>query len=200
MPPISIHWHNGVKKKKTTVRNARDDSLTHMESSFGNAFRGDEFTRSMFHLLITDKRSVKALKNPFDFEDFDFRRLHKSGPLKLPETKSPLVDFTIVLPPEVATHVFSFIDTKTLLQSCSLVSKRWNALIDDPYVWQNRFQTEFGPWKYKPGNDWKKMARAYKEINGRWDGRKDPVNRKNDPAVSYFSGHRDNVYCVQFDE
>src|SRR5690606_18990561 len=110
--------------------------MTQLEDRFGMTATRTFGMQAMMH-AFSDKTTVRGLYR--DAEFVTERML-----------KQKTTDFTVVLPPEVATHVFSFLDTHTLMQSCSLVSKRWNRLVDDPYVWQHLFQNQYGPWKHKP--------------------------------------------------
>lgn len=49
-----------------------------------------------------------------------------------------------------------------------------------------------GLGKLRPNQDWKKMYAVRRALESRWkDGK---------AAAIYLHGHKDSVYCVQFDE
>jgi len=100
-------------------------------------------------------------------------------------------DFVKTLPSELTTHIFSFLDHKTLL-NCELVSHVWHDVARSPHVWRQTFKSQHGPWKTKPGNDWKKMFQVRHELDHRW--------RQGQVTAKYLRGHTDSVYCVQFDD
>ena len=50
----------------------------------------------------------------------------------------------------------------------------------------------FGLGKQRPDQDWKKMWKIRKSLQSRWIS--------GSAAAIYLEGHRDSVYCVQFDE
>ncbi|KAF8466953.1 WD40-repeat-containing domain protein [Kalaharituber pfeilii] len=100
-------------------------------------------------------------------------------------------DFVKTLPSELTTHIFSFLDHRTLL-NCELVSHLWRDVARSPHVWRETFQAAHGPWKSKPGNDWKRMFQVWQNLDYQWEHGK--VTEK------YLRGHTDSVYCVQFDD
>ncbi|CAZ82016.1 unnamed protein product [Tuber melanosporum] len=100
-------------------------------------------------------------------------------------------DFVKFLPPEISAHIFSFLDHQSLV-NCESVSHAWMVAARDRHVWRNVFHAEHGPWKSKPGNDWKRMFKVRQELNLRWtQGR---------VTAKYLKGHTDSIYCVQFDD
>lgn len=100
-------------------------------------------------------------------------------------------DFVKHLPSELVAHIFSFLD-HTSLMNCERVSRLWQEVARSPHVWRETFKNQYGPWKSKPGNDWKKMFHVRQELDLHW--RQGKVNEQ------YLRGHTDSVYCVQFDE
>lgn len=101
------------------------------------------------------------------------------------------IDFVKILPSEITAHILSFLDHQSLV-NCESVSHPWLNAARDRYVWRNVFQDEHGPWKSRPGNDWKKMFKVRQELNHRW--------QQGQVTAKYLKGHTDSVYCVQFDE
>ncbi|PWW73377.1 WD40 repeat-like protein [Tuber magnatum] len=100
-------------------------------------------------------------------------------------------DFVKFLPPEITAHILSFLDHQSLV-NCEPVSRAWMVAARDRHVWRNVFRAEHGPWKSKPGNDWKRMFKVRQELNLRWtQGR---------VTAKYLKGHTDSIYCVQFDD
>ncbi|KAB8343236.1 hypothetical protein FH972_022826 [Carpinus fangiana] len=111
------------------------------------------------------------------------------------------------LPTEVADHIFSFLDAKSL-RKCEQVSRGWHATASDTLVWRSIFLTEYAGQKVTPKasmvggrgigkskvvqQDWKAMYRARKTLAKNWSAGK--------ASATYLHGHTDSVYCVQFDE
>jgi F-box and WD-40 domain protein 1/11 len=113
-----------------------------------------------------------------------------------------------VLATELLENIFSYLDVGSLLQA-SLVSPRWHQLYQSHAVWKNVFIRDFAPkqpmpfWegqvrhlpgmgKNRPGQDYQQLYKVRKQIDKRWaDG---------EAAAIYLNGHKDSVYCVQFDE
>lgn len=88
-----------------------------------------------------------------------------------------------------------------------MVSRSWQQSASSHYVWRDVFRAEFqnlhqstaatniclpGLGKMLVRQDWKKMWRARKALEQRW--------KDNHAAAIYLEGHKDSVYCVQFDE
>jgi len=113
-----------------------------------------------------------------------------------------------ILPVEIASLVFSFLDVKSLAVA-ERVCSQWHAVASSQHVWREVFLRKYQPQNYvtppplrmggdgiggpiRPRNDWKKMYKARAGIEKNWD-------QKNPKAI-YFSGHTDSVYCCQFDE
>lgn len=106
----------------------------------------------------------------------------------------------MLLPPELMSHVLSYLDASSLLQA-ELVSRDWFQLASSRHIWKQIFRTEFH--ESVSGNvakhertphhqDWRAMWKARKALHQRWlDGY---------AAAIYLEGHTDSVYCVQFDK
>nr|CAI5842056.1 unnamed protein product [Callosobruchus analis] len=45
-------------------------------------------------------------------------------------------DYFVKLPYEVMIHIFQYLDLKSLCR-CARVNKRWNEIINDPFLYQN---------------------------------------------------------------
>ena len=114
------------------------------------------------------------------------------------------------LPRELFTHVLSFLDAQSLINS-ELVSRAWHLVASDDLVWKNVFLHDFRPHSQsvpenstsfqirgqglgtaEPEQDWKMMWRTRKALHQRWID--------SHAAAIYLEGHYDSVYCVQFDE
>lgn len=100
-------------------------------------------------------------------------------------------DFVKHLPSELTTHIFSFLDHASLM-NCEQVSHLWQEVARSPHVWRETFKSQYGPWKSKPGNDWKRMFQIRNELDLRW--------KQGKVTETYLRGHTDSVYCVQFDD
>lgn len=107
------------------------------------------------------------------------------------DTTAVRKDFVKILPSEITAHILSFLDHQSLV-NCESVSHQWLNAARDRHVWRNVFRDEHGPWRSRPGNDWKKMFKVRQELNHRW--------QKGQVTAKYLKGHTDSVYCVQFDE
>ena len=104
----------------------------------------------------------------------------------------------------------SFLDPQSLTKA-ALVSHRWHHTACSSPPWREVFIREysqtmakqrnlclappiggFGLGKWRPNQEWKQMWKVRKALDARWhDGY---------AAAIYLEGHKDNVYCVQFDE
>ena len=97
------------------------------------------------------------------------------------------------------------------LMNAELVSRRWYSTASSVHVWRHMFQAEFesqlqsfpsnahslqvggfGFGKRRPDQEWKRMWKTRKALQERW--------RNGHAAAIYLEGHKDSVYCVQFDE
>jgi len=103
-------------------------------------------------------------------------------------------------------QILSYLDSSSLINA-ELVSSDWHRSASSHHVWRDVFRAEFqnvcqtvtaptashlGPGKSLGRQDWKNMWRARKALEQRWkDGH---------AAAIYLEGHKDSVYCVQFDE
>lgn len=117
------------------------------------------------------------------------------------------------LPPEIMAHVFSYLDPDSLLQA-EVVSRQWNEQAVSRPVWRQVFHQAYrshllpptGPMSSKkkqaaglgkaplktPNQDWKKMFLVRRALEQRW--------KEGKAAAIYLHGHKDSVYCAQFDE
>ncbi|MCJ1401004.1 hypothetical protein MMC11_004216 [Xylographa trunciseda] len=119
-------------------------------------------------------------------------------------------DPSFVLPEELLAHIMSFLDAGSLMNA-ELVSRRWNSTASSYHTWRDVFGHEFGLeistspgkaslshiggmglGKRRPDQDWKQMWKVRKALQARWSHAR--------AAAIYLEGHRDSVYCVQFDE
>ncbi|KIW50027.1 hypothetical protein PV05_11651 [Exophiala xenobiotica] len=111
-----------------------------------------------------------------------------------------------VLATELVESVLSFLDVESLIQA-SLVSRKWHDLCQSQAVWRRIFHGEYGSkaqakssnvplaaglGKNTPGQDYRKLFKVRTLIDKRW--------RNGEAAAIYLNGHKDSVYCAQFDE
>jgi F-box and WD-40 domain protein 1/11 len=104
--------------------------------------------------------------------------------------------------------VLSFLDAQSLLQA-ECVSRSWKDAASSHHVWRSAFLSEYdrrvqgrtttkrktqsiGLGKNLPDQDWKKRYYVRQALERRW--------KEGKAAAIYLKGHRDSVYCVQFDE
>ena len=120
------------------------------------------------------------------------------------------VDPSGVLPEELFAHVISYLDAASLMKA-ELVSRRWYGTAHSYHSWRHVFWREHGTTylshlrevpasqvgglglgKRRPDQNWKQMWKVRKLLNARW--------HYGQAAAIYLEGHKDSVYCVQFDE
>jgi F-box and WD-40 domain protein 1/11 len=114
-----------------------------------------------------------------------------------------------VLPVEIMEQILCCLDHSTLVRA-ERVSCAWRYKARSRHVWRQVFQREYGSGgglcdrgryrpqlaqgvgRGRPDQDWRKMYFIRRQIDQRWaDG---------SAAAIYLNGHKDSVYCVQFDE
>lgn len=117
-------------------------------------------------------------------------------------------DPSAVLATELMENVFSYLDLNSL-HDAGTVSRRWHLLCQSQAVWREVFVRDFAPkqpmptWegqvrhlpgmgKNKPGQDYHLLYKVRTRIDQRWE--------HGQAAAIYLNGHKDSVYCVQFDE
>ncbi|KAF5858518.1 hypothetical protein ETB97_004314 [Aspergillus alliaceus] len=116
------------------------------------------------------------------------------------------LDPVIYLPPEVMSHVFTYLDPQSLMQ-CEMVSRTWSEQASSRHIWRHVFRHTYGhrrpggiPKKNRsaglgktlPDQDWKRMFLVRRALENRW--------KEGKAAAIYLHGHKDSVYCAQFDE
>ena len=117
------------------------------------------------------------------------------------------VDPTHLLPPELMESIFCFLDSHSLLQAAA-VSGGWRTAATSQAVWRQVFRREYsrtshptsrvtsriarGLGKDTADQDWRKLYKTRHLIDQRW--------RRGEAAAIYLKGHKESVYCVQFDE
>jgi F-box and WD-40 domain protein 1/11 len=111
---------------------------------------------------------------------------------------------------EMVEQILCWLDPMSLLQA-ERVSREWKAQARSPAVWRHVFHREYrssssnssmpalpnsrtaaGLGKRIPDQDWRRMYLVRRAIDQRWT--------KGEAAAIYLNGHKDSVYCVQFDE
>jgi F-box and WD-40 domain protein 1/11 len=110
------------------------------------------------------------------------------------------------LPPEVMSHIFAYLDPQSLMQ-CELVSRAWSEQASSRHIWRQVFRHTYGHrrpgpisknkqsaglGKATPDQDWKRMFLVRRALEHRW--------KEGKAAAIYLHGHKDSVYCAQFDE
>ncbi|KAJ5577596.1 uncharacterized protein N7459_006560 [Penicillium hispanicum] len=117
------------------------------------------------------------------------------------------IDPASYLPAEIMAHILSHLDPSSLMKS-ELVSHGWHEQAFSSHVWKHVFRGAYprrpasctaakkkqsaGLGKNIPNQDWKRMFLVRRALEHRWkEGR---------AAAIYLHGHKDSVYCAQFDE
>lgn len=118
-------------------------------------------------------------------------------------------DPVTILPTEVMEHILTYLDATSLLQT-ERVSRMWNLRASSRHVWRPVFHRTFNP-QHKPvpslpsgctpamglgrrfgTQDWRRMYHIRRKLAKRWE--------LGQACAIYLNGHKDSVYCVQFDE
>ncbi|KAI1304349.1 quinon protein alcohol dehydrogenase-like superfamily [Xylaria venustula] len=118
------------------------------------------------------------------------------------------VDFISELPQELSVQILAYLDA-TQLGVASQVSRLWNRVIQDQYIWRQSFLREkthtyatslpiqpgvgAGVPSLRPGHDWQKIYQAREELDRQW-------KIGTQARAVYLNGHLDSIYCLQFDE
>ncbi|KAI1162295.1 quinon protein alcohol dehydrogenase-like superfamily [Nemania serpens] len=118
------------------------------------------------------------------------------------------LDFIRELPQELSVQVLAYLDAFQL-GAASQVSRLWNRVIQDQYIWRQSFLREkthtyatslpvqpgvgAGVPALRPGNDWQNIYKAREELDRRW-------KIGTQARAVYLNGHLDSIYCLQFDE
>lgn len=111
-----------------------------------------------------------------------------------------------VLATELMESILSFLDVESLTH-VALVSQKWHDLCQSQAVWKRIFYRDYGSklpcplpdfpaaaglGKNTPGQDFRKLFQVRTLIDKRW--------KNGEAAAIYLNGHKDSVYCAQFDE
>ena len=128
----------------------------------------------------------------------------RSSIVSMPERG--IQDPTTVLAPELQECIFKLLDAESLTKA-RLVSHQWKRVCESQAVWREVFLRKYGvkqpnPFlrtrcvpglgRNTPGQDYKKLYQIRSLIDKRW--------QRGEAAAIYLNGHKDSVYCVQFDE
>jgi F-box and WD-40 domain protein 1/11 len=133
--------------------------------------------------------------------------VHNRRRSQMTESDVVRIDPTCMLPAELMESIFGFLDAKSLLQTAA-VSQDWRTAATSQCVWRQVFKGEYsrsslptsrvksrtarGLGKDTADQDWRKLYKTRFLIDQRWS--------KGEAAAIYLKGHKDSVYCVQFDE
>ncbi|KAN0070115.1 WD40-repeat-containing domain protein [Elaphomyces granulatus] len=118
------------------------------------------------------------------------------------------IDPVKCFPTEIVAKILSYLDPESLLRT-GTVSRSWHREASSHHVWRTVFRREYGAHfqggmstkrktqstglgKTLPNQDWKRMFFVRRALEHRW--------KTGRAAAIYLHGHRDSVYCVQFDE
>jgi hypothetical protein len=122
--------------------------------------------------MLSNKKR-EHLKMQFNFQVdwhkwISYTLFQKNSRQKL-ETAGAISDtFSFYLPLELQIYVFEFFEVHDL-QTAKLVSKKWNQIAKDDYLWKKIFSKKFGPAPYKPNCTltWEELCMSYTNIT--WD-------------------------------
>ena len=110
-----------------------------------------------------------------------------------------------VIATELMENIMALLDPSALMKAAS-VSHRWRSLAHSQSVWRQIFLREYAPSKTVQeasrnmafglgkgtrNQDWRKLFKVRRLIDRRW--------QNGEAAAIYLNGHKDSVYCVQFD-
>ncbi|CAN6674057.1 hypothetical protein TRVA0_050S00430 [Trichomonascus vanleenenianus] len=99
-----------------------------------------------------------------------------------------------MLPYELMLELFQHMDDKTLT-TCERLNSTWYDIANTNSVWRSRFRENhlWSTVECIPDDiNWKKLYKIRAELDRRW-------KNGSYKAVS-FQGHKDSIYCVQFDD
>ncbi|PGG95792.1 hypothetical protein AJ80_09912 [Polytolypa hystricis UAMH7299] len=132
------------------------------------------------------------------------------SPMEVAEEELDVVrqDPVTYLPSELMAQILAFLDAESV-KNAELVSRSWHSEASSRHVWREVFRSEFG-WYSKrreknngqprslglgkplPNQDWKNMLAIRRRLEQRW--------KDGEATAIYLQGHKDTVYCAQFDE
>ncbi|KAG0083364.1 hypothetical protein BGZ93_006868 [Podila epicladia] len=105
------------------------------------------------------------------------------------------IDLLSKLPYEIATYILHFVDMNSLVK-VALISRTWNQFARDNEIWKAVFLYQ-NQWRIRQPSpkrtlplNWKMLCHDRKELEHRW---------KSVPPNTILPGHKDSVYCIQFD-
>ncbi|MCJ1336504.1 hypothetical protein MMC09_001780 [Bachmanniomyces sp. S44760] len=164
--------------------------------------------RAMSVRLDSRVRDSRLTKDSESGIGIDFRDRTADG--KENDSSIVKIDPQDFLPEELMGEIMSHLNAGSLMNA-ELVSRRWYSTASSVHVWRHMFQAEFesqlqsfpsnahslqvggfGFGKRRPDQEWKRMWKTRKALQERW--------RNGHAAAIYLEGHKDSVYCVQFDE
>jgi F-box and WD-40 domain protein 1/11 len=164
-------------------------------------------TSSMLELLQCQTAGLKLTRDSESGIGIDVQNGHESEEGSIDIVRRDPVQF---LATEMVEQILCWLDPVSLLQA-ERVSREWKVQARSPAVWRHVFHREYrsscpnssaaalantrtaaGLGKKIPDQDWRKMYLVRRAIDQRWT--------KGEAAAIYLNGHKDSVYCVQFDE
>ncbi|MCJ1244085.1 hypothetical protein MMC30_001283 [Trapelia coarctata] len=214
MPPLEFGpEHKSTPRRLTGGAAARAAAAAQNESTRSSTIHDGPMTfrdTSSRSLTLIDRLVLMEPKVNNDAESgigIDIRDRSDETDLTIPITRN---DPSGVLPEEIFAHVISYLDAASLMKA-ELVSRRWYGTAHSYHSWRHVFWREhsttylshlqdvpasqvggLGLGKRRPDQNWKQMWKVRKLLNARW--------QYGQAAAVYLEGHKDSVYCVQFDE
>jgi F-box and WD-40 domain protein 1/11 len=184
-------WHSGARARAAAA--AQNEAILARRSPVESA---DCLTASFSEIkLARDSESGIGIV------------MHNRRRSQMSDSDVVRVNPTHLLPPELMESIFCFLDSNSLLQAAA-VSRDWRTAATSQSVWRQAFRREYsrtprptsrvksrtarGLGKDTADQDWRKLYKTRHLLDQRWS--------KGEAAAIYLKGHKDSVYCVQFDE
>ena len=192
-PLVPFHMHTGAAARAAAA--AQNEALHHYQRQ--SPVLNAEMPR------IFDLKLTRDSESGIGIEVQDRRESIDSGIDVVRQ------DPARTLPVEIVEQILCYLDPQTLVRA-ERVCRDWRFKAKSRHVWRHVFQREYGTsnrylnrsrhcpqlargvGKGVPDQDWQRMYLVRRQIDIRWAG--------GTAAAIYLNGHKDSVYCVQFDE
>ncbi|KAJ3413694.1 hypothetical protein HDV05_007682 [Chytridiales sp. JEL 0842] len=109
-------------------------------------------------------------------------------------------DFVADLPYELSIHILGYLDAPTLTRA-SLISKKWNAMAQDNYLWRSAFKRNGWSVNEKYLDEWSKQS-IQRPLDLSPTEQRDHLRRNWEEGrytTSEILGHTEAIYALQFD-